>query len=49
MKKQVKKSGSSLIIRFNKDEIEWYGIKTGDWIDIGDIVKLKTQKGGKLK
>jgi len=48
MKKQIKKFGGSLVITFSKDEIEWYKIKEGDWIDIGNIIKLykKEIKGG---
>ena len=51
MKKQIKKYGNSLVIIFNKDEIEWYGLKEKDWIDLGNIIKLqkKEVKHGKRK
>ena len=40
MKKQIKKFGGSLVITFSKDEVQWYKLKEGDWIDIGNIIKL---------
>ena len=41
MKKQIKRYGNSLIISFDKEEIQWFNLKEGDWINIDDIVKIK--------
>ena len=38
MEKKIQKYGGSLIIRFNKDEVERYGLVEGDFVDIGDMV-----------
>lgn len=47
MKKQIKKVGSSLCIRFNKDEIIWHNLKEGEWLEV-DIIKIKMEdKRGK--
>lgn len=40
MKKIIKKWGSSLVIRFNPDDVKIYDLKEGDTLDI-EIVKLK--------
>lgn len=34
MKKQIKKFGSSLVVRFNKDEIQWNNLQAGDWVEM---------------
>jgi antitoxin component of MazEF toxin-antitoxin module len=38
MKKIIKKWGPSLVIRFSPDDMEMYGIKEGDIIEIDDDV-----------
>lgn len=47
MKKQIKKLGNSFVIIIDKELRQWYDLKEGDIIEISDIVKLKTQKGGR--
>ena len=47
MKKQIKRYGNSLVITFDKEEIEWYNLKEGDWLDLSDFVIIK--KGVKKK
>jgi antitoxin component of MazEF toxin-antitoxin module len=47
MKKQIKKYGNSLVIKLDKDEIEWYNLHEGDWLDLSDFVIIK--KGVKKK
>lgn len=44
MKKKVKKWGNSLVIIFDKEDIELHGIVEGDWIDIGDMLIQKKEK-----
>lgn len=43
MRKKIKKYGDSLVINFDKEEIEWFGFNEGDWIFIDDksIKKIK--------
>ena len=38
MKKKIKKYGNSLVIVFDKEDIELYGIKEGDWIELEDML-----------
>ncbi len=49
MDKEIIKSDGKLGIIFDDDEIEYFNLHKGDFIDIGDIVKIKTQKGGSKK
>lgn len=44
MKKKIKKYGNSLVIIFDKEEIEWYGLEEGEWIDIGSIIKVNPEE-----
>ena len=44
MLKKVKKYGGSLIITFDKEDIELYGICENDWIDISDMLVQKARK-----
>ena len=37
MKKRIKKWGDSLVIVFTKEDIDLYGIKEDDIIDIGEL------------
>jgi antitoxin component of MazEF toxin-antitoxin module len=46
MKKQIKKLGNSFVIIIDKELRQWLNLKEGDFVDIGDIVKLKEVKGG---
>lgn len=49
MKKLVRKYGSSLVITFNNEEQKIYNIKEGDFIDIEDIIVIKSgKKHGKV-
>jgi hypothetical protein len=48
-KKQLKRYGGSLVITFDSEEQEWFNIKEGDWIDIGDIVKIKPKFKNTIK
>ena len=41
MKKQIKQYGNSLIITFDKEDIDFYNLEVGDWIDLDDIIKVK--------
>ena len=38
VEKKVKKYGGSLVIVFDKEDIERYGIVEGDWIELGDMI-----------
>lgn len=44
MKKIIQKYGNALVIRFNKDDVQWYNLKVGDILDLGDIVKIRGKK-----
>jgi len=41
MKTQVKKWGDSKVIILSKEFLKFHKIKTGDWVDISDIIKVK--------
>ncbi len=44
MKKRIKLvGGESLGVRFTKDECELYDLKKGDWVDLGDLVKIEDE------
>lgn len=40
IRKRVQQYGTSAIIRFSPEDLKGWGLKIGDWIDIGDIVKV---------
>ncbi len=46
MKKKIKKWGNSLVVVFDKEDIELHGLVEGDWVDLRDML---IQKGGKKK
>lgn len=48
MIKQLKKWGASVIIRITPEDMEFYNLKVGDWVDISDIVKV-TKSNGRSK
>jgi hypothetical protein len=45
---QVKKYGSSFVLRLDKEFREWLGLDVGDWVDISEINKVK-RKNDKSK
>jgi antitoxin component of MazEF toxin-antitoxin module len=45
MRKEIVKWGDSAVIRFSPKELEIYGLKVGDVIDLSDMVKVKGKKG----
>ncbi len=43
MRKQIKKWGESLIISFDKEDQKVYNIEHGDFLDISDMVVIKSE------
>ena len=43
MKTQVKKWGDSKILVLSPEFIKFHNIEIGDWLDIGDVVKVKPE------
>ncbi len=41
---QIKKYGSSIIIRLDREFLKFHKLKVNDWIDISDIVKVNRKK-----
>ena len=48
MKKRIKTWGSSLVIVFTKDDIDLYGIKEGDVINMDDLLIIEKTEFEKL-
>jgi len=42
MKTQVKRAGTSLIIRLPSEFVKYMELSEGDWVDIGDMTKEDT-------
>ena len=48
--KRLKKWGNSLVVVFNKEDIDLYGMKEGDIVDLSDLFLIqKKMKGGNSK
>ena len=45
-KKIIAVGGKSLGIRFNVNELEAYGLKEGDFLDISDAFKVEVKQDG---
>ena len=41
---QIKKIGNSLTIRLPSEFVKYMGLEEGNWIDLGDIVKVVKRK-----
>lgn len=41
MKTQIKKRGDSNVLVLNKDFMKYHDAKTGDWVDLSDVVIQK--------
>lgn len=41
MQKKIKKWGNSLVIVFDKEDVERHGIVEGDWADLSDMLVEK--------
>ena len=44
MKKKIKKWGNSLVIVFDKEDVELYGLVEGDWIELDDMLIQEQKK-----
>ena len=44
MKKKIKKYGNGLVIHFTKEEVELYGLREGDVIELDDMFIQKQNK-----
>ena len=44
MNKKIKQYGNSAIILLDREDLEYYGLKIGDWVNIDDIVKIKKKR-----
>lgn len=44
MIKKIKKYGNTVVINFTKEELEAYGLKVGDFINVSDLTKVKVKK-----
>ena len=44
IKKQIFKSGNSFVIYLDKNIMNSYDLKEGDFIEISDMIKVKTYK-----
>jgi len=44
MRKQIKKYGGSLVIVLDKEDLDWYSLSQGDWVDIGNPIKLTKEE-----
>jgi antitoxin component of MazEF toxin-antitoxin module len=43
LRKKIKKYGGSLVITFDKEDVERYKLNDGDWIDIENIIPVKKE------
>jgi hypothetical protein len=46
MIKQLKQYGNSVIITFDKEELNFYDLEPGDWVDIINLIKIKRGQNG---
>lgn len=44
MIKEVKQFGGSVVIILDKSTRKFFGIKVGDFVDIADMVKMKSKE-----
>ena len=44
MKKQIKRWGGSLIIKLSSEELDYYNLGEGDWVEINQFVKIQKIK-----
>ena len=49
MKKKIKQWGNSLVIVFDKEDVELYGLRKDDWVDLSDMLVQKIKKEVKSK
>lgn len=44
MRKEIKRIGNSAGLIFSQEEMKVYNLKIGDFVDVADIVKVKSKK-----